>query len=488
MSMRFNRNRKNQQSSPRVEPSQEGDPLTSELARDSSHRPEATAKDGARRQIKEAEVQEAASPTTVMDAANSPKVPKPFSPPDERVKRKPIHWRRLRTLVLSPRRAGQRQKELRNRHEVATVNLTSNSKESTHSPSNAAPNTLSSPKQRVFSERGTAATANNSICTKDDVPGCEKGNDAITFEREAEQTRKPCLNEAECANPKRLQSNAASIPNSTNLHDSASTIMERSRALHVSVAYDDGSLEIGAPNGPADGRERGAEDHSLASRETAFEKPPVTGSWARLSGVLFSARINKGQSSETDRTVEKALKSKSSEDVQETGISLKRQEHSHMASFLRPHPPGKQGSSPGNGKSYLKVASMRSLGQARAKKKDSTDDDFESPWGVKGEFESGNSFEKEVGSRSFMENLSSIASRMNAGRTLKPSLHSESNNSSSDEPAEETSEQDEDGEKIEMFRDAFVEYSLRSTQGPNNRNLANKIRTGRRSTLAMFKE
>lgn len=463
--------------------------MTSERASGSNHSPEATAKDGARRQIKEVEVQEASSPRTVMDAVRSSEVPNQSSTPqDERVKRKPILWNRLRTFVLSPRRAVQGQKELRKRHASDALNLTNNPKELPQSPSNVAPRTNSSFKQRTFTERGTTEIANNSTYTKDGIHCRERDSEAVPFESEVGQMRKACLIEEEHQDPKRLQSNSASIPESTNLHNLGTPSLEHSQALHVSSANGDASSDIGPPHDPSSGREREVDDQSLTSRAaTSVQTPPVTGTWGRLTGTVFSASLSKRQSSATDKTVKKAFKSKSSEDVQEDDVPLKRQEHPNMTSFLRPRVRRRGGSSE-NGKSPLKPVSLKSSGQERAKNKDFTDDEVESPWGVKGQFGSGDSLEKEQGSRSFKVNLNSIASKMNVGRTRKSFSCTDSNDSSCDEPAENGSEQEEEGEKIEMFRDAFVEYSSRSMQSSNNRSLSNRIRTGRRSTLAMFKD
>lgn len=262
-----------------------------------------------------------------------------------------------------------------------------------------------------------------------------------------------------------------------------------SQVLHVSMAYDDGNPDIrSAPASDEIGRDKcyGMEAHES-------ETPSVTGSWARATGEGFLGRLKTRQVLEKE-AVEKDVRVHSLRQTRIDDTVWRLRECGRYRT---------QGSAKEkrefecqNSRPPLQLLSVRSFGHTRTKKKGSDDNDLESPWGVKGQFDSGESFDAEQEAKSIRASLNTIATRINAGRTRKgskrtasPGNFAESLDASADEESEEGSDENDgnaEGGKIEMFRDAFVEYTLRSMHG-NNKTFANRLEAGRRSTLAIFK-
>lgn len=528
---RLNRSRKDRRALDRTEAPQEDNHFSSGNLHGSDH-PKVPAEIGGGLGINEGFVQQQSSPRTIMDAATSSKHSKQScNTPYETVQKKPNQWGRLRTLVLSPKRRLQKQREPKKHVGAdAPVHSEFDRKECTHSsplasgggvPSfdigHSAQNTTNMVQTNpIRSEDHDGAAQISQSAGKESISTrirslrflngvvpkirikpvvdsfIEKRNEAASPGGGSEQARKSHQTESKPEIREQLPSRSSLAQDNGNLHELENPPLKASQVLHVSVAGDDISIWSNNQNDPKD--ERGVSFGQYhESKEAAGDTPLISGSWGRMTGEAFSARLNNRDGSEKNGEVEKALKMKSLEDEREKNIFRNIEED------LKPGPrlqeAGKHEDSSENTRSPLQTSSMRSFGQARTKKNNSNESDLESPWGVKGELESGDSFGTDQGTRSFRVNLNSFASRMNVGRTRKRSIQTESDSSSLEESSDDVEDieheandgKQADGEKIEMFRDAFVDYTLKSLQSNNNKTFASR-RTGRKSTLAIFKD
>lgn len=217
---------------------------------------------------------------------------------------------------------------------------------------------------------------------------------------------------------------------------------------------------------------------SQDERSDVASNPSISGIWARLTGEAFRAQLNAGESLE-----------KASQKLSEPSVTTQEAYRSHRSKDYCRYATSQTETTLGNhaGSSDMRehVAQSQARDHGRAKKKNCDESDIESPWGVK--CESGESQEVEQRARSIRLSLKPFAVRTNpktTGANIEDSDSDTVSLSDSNEDHENGVDIDElrGGEvhaHIEMFRDAFVDYTLKSLRSKDHRSFVDRIKKAR---------
>lgn len=247
-----------------------------------------------------------------------------------------------------------------------------------------------------------------------------------------------------------------------------------------SSANDDGVCDMNPDDSQIIGGRRQYKAESKDDRDDAPVTPSVSGIWARMTGEMFRAQLNANNSSSDKIQLElKPLETCKKED------GSNRRRGDVLPSLKAPTSRADACRAVGN-KECDQVPSSQMRDPSRTKKQKPRTSDIESPWGVK--HESNESFDVEQRTRGIHLSIHPFGPRTNT-KTRRRSTEGDDNvianlsDGTNEYDYGSSLARDREGEDvvhIEMFRDAFVDYTLKSLRSNQHKTIADRIRNTRK--------
>ncbi|CDF38366.1 unnamed protein product [Chondrus crispus] len=247
-----------------------------------------------------------------------------------------------------------------------------------------------------------------------------------------------------------------------------------------SSANDDSVCDMNPNDSQILGGRRQYKAESKDDRDDAPITPSVSGMWARMTGEMFRAQLN-ANSSPNDEIQIEVRPSETSK--KEDGSNRRRGD---LFASLKSLTVRADACRVVSNRECDQVVSSQMRDPSRTKKQKPRTSDIESPWGVK--CESDESFDVEQRTRSIHLSIHPFGSRTNT-KTRQRSTEGDDNvianlSDGIDEYDDGSSlARDREGEDvvhIEMFRDAFVDYTLKSLRSNQHKTMADRIRNARK--------